>query len=223
MAAVSLTVCRGGPPTNQYVWSPFVTKLEARLRFDGVAYALGAGSPKTAPRGKIPYVQVEHAGTVESIGDSSTIIRTLISNGTLSDLNDALSAARRAHDLAVRALMEDKVYFYGTREKWCDNYTAMRSGALAAIPWPLQWLVGLLAYRGVASALYGQGTGRLSDEEVRLLKEEVWEGVDALLAESRQASGKAGNEPFWVLGGAAPTEADATLFGFVAGALVCTA
>ncbi|KHN97270.1 glutathione S-transferase [Metarhizium album ARSEF 1941] len=29
--------------------------------------------------------------------------------------------------------------------------------------------------------------------------------------------------PFWVLGGSRPTEADATVYGFVVGALVCTA
>lgn len=98
----------------------------------------------------------------------------------------------------------------------------MRSGVLAAIPYPIQLLVGLLAYRSISQTLWGQGTGRYSDEEIVPLKHEVWESVNALLAESRSKAG-AGNEPFWVLGGAEPSEADPTVFGFITSALVCKA
>lgn len=222
--APSITVCRGSPPTNSYVWSPFVIKLEARLRFDGIPYRLGGGSPPSAPKGKIPYVKMHSAGATETMGDSTLIIRALVDNGILGDANASLTPAQRAHDLAVRAMMEDRAYFYSTREKWCDNYTVMRSNALAAVPWPLQLLVGWLAYRSVTSALYGQGTGRLSGDEVLVFKEEVWESLDALLAESKPSKPSTGRaEPFWLLGGPEPTEADATVYGFIAGALVCDA
>ncbi|KJZ77232.1 hypothetical protein HIM_03553 [Hirsutella minnesotensis 3608] len=193
--ADKLTVHRGSPPSNRYVWSPFVTKLEARLRFDGVAYRLGAGSPRSAPKGKIPYVDVrlddgEHDETrVESLADSTLIIRALVQRGMLHDVNAGLQPAQRAHDLAVRAMLEDRVYFYGSREKWRDNYYAMRAHVLAAVPWPLQVLVGWLAYRGVESGLHGQGTGRLEHEEVQTLKLEVWESINALLVEARRSAG----------------------------------
>ncbi|KAK7414341.1 hypothetical protein QQX98_006783 [Neonectria punicea] len=215
-----LVVYRGSGKTGAFVWSPFVTKLEARLRFAGVPYKVGTGSPASAPRGKIPYVEIGSAG--EQLGDSALIIQRLVDDGTATDLNARLSPAQRAHDLAIRALLEDKVYFYTAREKWCDNYAIMRAGALAAVPWPAQWLVGLLAHRGVARTLDGQGAGRLTDDEVAAAKAEVWEGVDALLGEARRA-GAGDGAPFWVLGGAGPTEADATVFGFVAGSLVCEA
>ncbi|KAJ6441333.1 glutathione s-transferase [Purpureocillium lavendulum] len=217
----SITVFRGSPPTNAYVWSPFVTKLEARLRFGGVSYGLGGGSPPSAPKGKIPYVEIQQGGSKESLGDSGLIIRALVSNGIVRDANAPLTPTQKTHDLAVRSVMEDRVYFYGTREKWCDNYTVMRSNVLSAVPWPLQVIVGWLAYRGVASGLHGQGTGRLTDEEVLAFKEEVWESVDALVVEARQSA--SGNGPFWLLGLSEPTEADATLYGFIVGALVCDA
>ncbi|POR31566.1 Uncharacterized protein TPAR_08243 [Tolypocladium paradoxum] len=86
----------------------------------------------------------------------------------------------------------------------------MRSNAFAAKPWPLQLLVGWLVYRGVASGLHGQGTGRLSGDEVLVLKEEVWESLDALLAESKPSAGRA--ETLWILGGPEPTDADATAY-----------
>jgi hypothetical protein len=225
-----LTVYRGSPPTNAYVWSPFVTKLETRLRLSSVPYRLGGGSPRSAPKGKIPYIEAANPdGQTSTIGDSTLIIRHLVDDGTLPDLNAALSPAQRAHDLAIRALMEDKVYFYGTREKWHDNYAEMRAHALAAVPWPLQVVVGWLASRAVSSGLYQQGTGRLSGEEVHLFKEEVWDSLNALLTESVKTSSRLKSKtndddaPFWVLGGLEPTEADATVYGFIAGALVCTA
>ncbi|KAG8405152.1 hypothetical protein J3459_011278 [Metarhizium acridum] len=227
-----LTVFRGSPPKNAYVWSPFVTKLEARLRFSGVPYRLGGGSPRSAPRGKIPYVEVAGpgpGGEPRTMGDSTLIIRSLVEAGALPDVNAALPPAQRAHDLAARALLEDKVYFYGTREKWCDNYAEMRAHLLASVPWPLQAVAGWLARRAVSSGLYQQGTARLTDDEVRLLKEEAWDSLNALLTESVKTSSRQRSKtndddaPFWVLGGYEPTEADATVYGFIAGALVCTA
>lgn len=97
-----------------YTWSPFATKLEARLRFAGVKYQTAAGSPRKAPRGKIPYVTITETDTNEptSLGDSSLIIEKLIQDGLIEDLNARLTPAERANDLALQALLEDKLYFY---------------------------------------------------------------------------------------------------------------
>lgn len=98
----------------------------------------------------------------------------------------------------------------------------MRDSALSAIPWPLRWFIGLISHRAVTRALYGQGTGRFTDEEVSQLKQETWESLNELLGEAKRASiDDVG--PFWVLGGEGPSGADATVFGFVASALVSEA
>ncbi|KAL2261623.1 hypothetical protein VTK26DRAFT_3742 [Humicola hyalothermophila] len=230
---------RGFPTTPAHVWSPFVNKLEARLRFASVPYRIDVGSPRSAPRGKIPYLGVvppaaaaEGAEPTQYLSDSTLITGQLVSQGVLPDLNAALAPARRAQDLALRALLEDKFYFFATRERWVDNHARMRDGVLAALPWPVRLLAGHLAYRAVSATLHGQGAGRYSDEEAREIKREVWEALEALLAEARRAAastsgaGSAGGEreePFWVLGGEQPSEADATVYGFIASALVCTA
>lgn len=112
---LNLTLYRGWLEPNRYVWSPFVVKLEARLRFAGVPYKTASGSVKTAPKGKIPYIEItngDDGSTPASIGDSTLIIKHLIERGTLQDLNAGLSRSDRAHDLAARALLEDKLYFY---------------------------------------------------------------------------------------------------------------
>lgn len=106
----TMTVYRGWKDTGKHVWSPFVVKLEARLRFGGLAYRTAAGSPKTAPRGKIPYV--EFSTGEESLGDSGLIVQALTERGLLPDLNARLDGEGRARDLAVRAMMEDRLCFY---------------------------------------------------------------------------------------------------------------
>ncbi|KAL8936879.1 MAG: hypothetical protein Q9216_004704 [Gyalolechia sp. 2 TL-2023] len=222
MASPSLTIFRGFPTTAAYCWSPFATKLEARLRFAGLSYKKDIGAPPKGPRGKIPYLFVEEKnGASETVADSNLISEKLVANGMAEDLNAKLTPAEKAQDMAVRALLEDKVYFYQTYERWEQNYYTLRPVILGSLPYPVQVLVGSLAYRKMSATLYGQGTGRFSPEEISKFKTDVWENVNALLASSRQKKGSDGI--FYVLGGNAPTEADTTLFGFIASCLVCDA
>jgi hypothetical protein len=99
----------------------------------------------------------------------------------------------------------------------------MRSHILSALPYPVQLIVGLLAYRKVTQTLYGQGTGRFSTEEISSYRRQVWENIDALLVASRRKKTEtgAGDAMFWVSGGNEPSEADTALFGFITAALVC--
>jgi hypothetical protein len=46
------------------------------------------------------------------LGDSTLIISKLEDDGLLDDLNSKLSPVEKANDLALRALLEDKLYFY---------------------------------------------------------------------------------------------------------------
>jgi hypothetical protein len=108
--ASDLIVYRGFLGSSNYVWSPFVNKLEARLRLGGVAYSVKPGSRAQAPRQKVPYLGFENSN--ELLADTALITRKLIENGVLLDLNATLDPVQRAHDLAIRALLEDKLYFY---------------------------------------------------------------------------------------------------------------
>ncbi|KAL4787477.1 hypothetical protein BJX76DRAFT_5449 [Aspergillus varians] len=210
-----------------------LTKLEARLRFARIPYKIAAGSVKTAPKGKIPYIEItdrndetslattSSTNITSSLGDSTLIIKHLVERNILPDLNGDLSPSERAHDLALRALLEDKAYFYNTRERWTENYYTMRDHVLSAIPYPVRVIVGLIIYRSTVQTLHGQGTGRYSGEEIQGFRVEAWEAVNDLLVASKAKA--QGDGPFWVLGGEGPTEADTTVFGFVVSALICDA
>ncbi|KAL9010184.1 MAG: hypothetical protein Q9173_004856 [Seirophora scorigena] len=253
MSSPSLILFRGFPSQPAYVWSPFTSKLEARLRFAGLAYKTDQGAPPKGPRGKIPHLHVrkENHGEPETLSDTHLISEKLVADGIADELNGKLTPEEKAQDLAIRALLEDKCI--STRstnlhrepssmlslrlltptlhsqhvqnyERWEQNFYTMRPAVLAALPYPAQVLVGQLAYRKMSATLYGQGTSRFTPEEITKFKTEIWANVDALLTASRQGKEtKKEKSMFFVLGGATPTEADTTLFGFIASGLVCAA
>lgn len=115
----NLTVYRGWDSPGVYVWSPFVTKVEARLRFAGRPYHCECGSIPKAPRGKVPYISISDSKSDTSssvtprlLSDSTLIFEGLVEDGIIGDLNAKLSPVEKAHDAGLRALLEDKLYFY---------------------------------------------------------------------------------------------------------------
>lgn len=115
-----LRLFRGSEDAGHYVSSPFVTKVEFRLRLADVDYDLGAGAPWNGPKGKIPYLELQAElddgeQKPKMLGDSTFITRHLIESGILRDLNADLPPREKAQDLALRSLLEDKLYFYHVR------------------------------------------------------------------------------------------------------------
>ncbi|PYH45962.1 glutathione S-transferase family protein [Aspergillus saccharolyticus JOP 1030-1] len=218
-----ITLYRAFPWQGQYTWSPFVTKLETRLRFAGISYRTESGSPLSSPRGKVPYVDIRDrtTGATTTISDSALITKQLVEDGLVPDSNADLEPEKKVLDAGVRAILEDRFYFLMSHEKWIENYYEMRKHVLHAFSYPAQVALGYFIYRKRAQMLYEQGTMRFTAEELKGFKEEVWRYLNALLVS--QKAKQAGDEPFWVLGGEHPTEADACLFGFVVGALICSA
>ncbi|PSN69519.1 hypothetical protein BS50DRAFT_572639 [Corynespora cassiicola Philippines] len=217
-----ITIYRGWDTPGKYVWSPFVNKLEFRLRTSGIKYACAAGSIHAAPKGKIPYLELSSQGhDVRTLADSGLIIKELIAAGFMEDINSTLTKKEQAQDLAFRAVLEDKLYFYTGHERWVKNYYTMRDHTLWAIPYPLRIIIGLLAYRGNVRKLHDQGAGRFSEAELGRFIHEIWQSINGMLEESKKNIKDP--ECFWLLGGQQATEADATVFGFVVSVLVCDA
>jgi hypothetical protein len=90
------------------------------------------------------------------------------------------------------------------------------------MPWPVQVIVGNLVYNKQFRTLRGQGTGTFSAEEITVFRANIWETLNVLVS-AAQAQYQDREGPFWLWGGDTPTEADATLFGFIVSALICEA
>ncbi|GAB7359462.1 hypothetical protein MBLNU230_g6109t1 [Neophaeotheca triangularis] len=223
--APGLTLHRGFPPAKVYVWSAFVTKVEFRLRHAGVAYETGAGGPREAPKGKIPYLEISSEGSgggggAEQVPDSAQIVRELEGRGLLPRVHEGLTGVERAGVKGLVALLEERLYFLSLYERWIENYYTQRDQVLWRLPYPVKVVVGLVIYRSMVSTLYGQGTGRHSDEERRAFSKEIWESLEEMLKQRFAESTVARDEPVWCLGGKQPTDADAALFGFIVSSLV---
>ncbi|KAJ5494469.1 hypothetical protein N7463_010556, partial [Penicillium fimorum] len=147
---------------------------------------------------------------------------SIIASGHLEDLNRRLSPVEKAQDLSLKALLEDKLYFYQGHERWVVNYYAMRSKILESVPWLVQVIVGNIIYNKNIHNQQGQGTGSFSAEEIATFRQEIWESVNGLLS-AVHAHHRDREGPFWVWGGDDPTEADAVVFGFVVSGLICGA
>jgi hypothetical protein len=244
---IDITLFRGWKSPGSYVWSPFVTKLELRLRLSHIQYKTDAGSAKSGPTGKIPYVEICEKNTPNaspiSIGDSSLIANYFTEHGLIHDLDANQSASSQALDLAVRALLEDRLYFLNVhpvslykseyrnandlqmRERWIDNFYAHRDHILSALPQPVRVLVGLIIYRSICNTLHGQGTGRFTVEEATQFRRDIWTRLNGMLEESkkkaaRDGGGQESTACFWALGGDEPTECDTTLFAFICSDMV---
>lgn len=95
---------------KKYSASPFTNKLIMRLEVNGRSYESKLAKKNQAPKGKVPYIKVRPGN--KFIGDSDLIIKYLIHEGFLTeDINAKLTAFDIAQDHAIRALVEDKLYF----------------------------------------------------------------------------------------------------------------
>ena len=106
-------------------------------------------------------------------------------------------------------------------EKWLENYYTQRDSALGFMPFPIRVVVGIMASRQITTTLKGQGTGRFTVGEISDFRKQIWAEVNALLNGVKKKRGESG--PFWAVGGIQPTEVDATVYGFIASGLVCSA
>lgn len=192
--------CWGLPST-----SPFCIKLEAWLRMTGLPYEARVlrGLPRS-PTGKIPYVELADG---RLLADSGAIIETLAAERGVG-LDAGLDARERALGLAVTRLLEDHFYWVVAWDRWVppEHWAKTRVAYFGGLPWPLPWLVPLLARRSVLRALHGQGFGRMTEAAILARAERDLEALAGLVGDREHLLGR-------------PTSVDATIYAFLACAL----
>ncbi|RPB15173.1 hypothetical protein P167DRAFT_483078 [Morchella conica CCBAS932] len=196
-------------PVNGPSPSGYCQKLETFLRATGFTdYTLRTVQPISAPKGKLPYIELFKDGEkTDTIADSHFIVRELIEKGVVPDPDSRLTAAQRADTRAWQAWTEELLYPVVVYQRWCipTNFYASRS--ILPGPWPLQWLFGFYLKRNITNAMWANGFGRHSDEERERLVREWAEGLEARLE---------GTEFFH---GSEPTLIDMILCGFLQNAI----
>jgi glutathione S-transferase len=186
--------------------SPFCMKVETYLRMVGLPYETinGALSFK-APKRKLPYIE---DGT-QVVADSGFILEYL--KKTYGDrLDGNLSDAEKAIAHALRRLFEENLYWVALYSRWMEEsiYSKTRRLFFGALPPIMRELVAGRVRKGIQKALYAQGIGRHS-------RDEIYETGNADLT---AVSVWLGEKPF--LMGSAATSVDAIAYSLLANILV---
>jgi glutathione S-transferase len=179
--------------------SPFVLKTLTQLKMSGLPFRLERASPRTAPKGKIPFIR---DGDLV-LGDSVFILDHLkTAHGV--DLDAHLAPAQRSIGWALERMLEDHLYWAIIHTRWAIDANFEKG--------PAQFFAGApeeVKRAGQESArrnLFGQGFGRHGDAEIIDLAERDFAAASELLGEGPYLFGKRA------------CSVDATLFGFTAAA-----
>jgi glutathione S-transferase len=187
--------------------SPFCQKMETFLRAAKVQYEVEYTLNSSAPKRKLPYITIDN-DAANALPDTHFIIKHLVESRIAPDLDAPLSAVERADTRAWQAWTEELIANTAAYTKWIvdENYRTSRDETLAALAWPIRYLLGAYVRWKISGALWGQGVGRHSEKEVRSLMQEWVDGVNAKLEDGRE----------WFFGLEQPTTIDVILYAFLA-------
>ncbi len=184
--------------------SPFVVKVATWCKLAGVEHSLHAGDRNKAPKGKLPYVEVDG----EVLCDSSHIIKRLSEKHR--DLDEGLTDYERALSRAFQSMVEEHLYFVVLTLRWHDDrgWAVLRpefarylktAGVPGLVTGPLTGFI-----RGkVRDAAKAQGVARHTVAEVEAMGVEL---IDALAT-------FVGEKPYAL--GDSPRTLDATVWAFL--------
>jgi glutathione S-transferase len=199
-----ITLYAFGPAFGVPDPSPFVTKTEVQLKMAGIPYSKESGSPINAPKGKLPYI--DDGGRL--LGDSTFIREHLAAHHGL-DLDSGLTAEQRAQSWTIERLLEDHLYWGIVHMRWMndENFAKGPAHFFDGVPEAAREEVRKQARERVRAALFGQGLGRHSAEEVAELGARSLSALSELLGDREY------------LMGSRLCATDATVFGMTAAAL----
>ncbi len=186
--------------------SPFCMKVETFLKMAGLPYeTVLLSDPRKGPKGKLPYIEDDG----QTVSDSSWIIASLTTKYDLK-IDAELTDSQTVLTLALQRLMEEHLYWVIVYSRWIEakGWDLIKATYFASPPKPLQKIIPALIRRGVRQALFGQGMGRHTREEIYSF------GLQDLEALKIQLE----NNEFLVSSDK-PTTIDATGYAFIANVL----
>lgn len=144
--------------TGPFCFKSELALLHLKQEFEMVLSA----DPRSAPKGKLPYL--DDGGTV--IADSELILQHLdrkTGGGLYGHLNDR----ELADGIAFSRLAEEHLYWTMVASRWLDDawWPNIKEGFFASMPLPMRTFVPALARREVRQAYRLQGLGRHSLDE----------------------------------------------------------
>lgn len=184
--------------------SPFCIKLESYLRMTGLEYQVKEADLRKAPKGKVPYVEIEG----RLLADSQFIIEHLKRKHG-DPLDEKLTPEQHAIGHTVRRMLEESTYWHIVYMRWVDEagWRAYVPVLETMLPVVLGNVMLPVLRRKMFKTLHAQGTGRHNLEEVQALGKADITALSTLM----------GNKPFLL--GDSPSSYDATVYAFLVGVM----
>jgi len=184
--------------------SPFVMKGEMLLKLAGLPYQTSNRGFGKAPKGKLPYIDDE--GTIVA---DSTLIRLYLEQKYSIHFDRALSERDRGVAWAVDKMLEDHVYWAMVYWRWMNdaNFERGPKNFFKRAPAIIRPLVIWIVRRKVRGYLHSHGIGRHSEAEMTVMASRAFDALSQILGDNKY------------MFGTEPCGADATAFGFLAGAM----
>ncbi|MCF6229580.1 MAG: glutathione S-transferase family protein [Gammaproteobacteria bacterium] len=138
------------------------------------------------------------------IADSHLIIAYLRQHYD-SPLDRGLTSEQRAVAMLVGKALDEQLYWGLVYSRWIrsDTWPRVKAAFFNVVPAPMRAIVSWIAQRRVRRALYLQGFGRHSDEEILAMTTEMLQALSDLLGDKVYLLGEQ------------PSTLDATAFGFL--------
>ena len=150
------------PAFGQPSGSPFCTKAVCFLNLAGVEWRRAdLDDPRKMPHAKLPVVKDGQRLIPDSEG-----IRAFLEAGG-ADFDAGLTSKDKAYSRALIRMADEHLYFHLMHDRWANDavWPHLREVYFAAIPGLLRGPLSGIVRRDVMRQLYGQGSGRLDDEE----------------------------------------------------------
>ena len=147
--------------------SPFCMKLEVYLQMAKIPYQTHyTNIPRSSPTGKLPYIRDN--GRVMS---DSTLIIDYLKTQYGDDLDQHLTSNQRAEAWALQVLLEEHLYWIIVYFRWVDpeGWQVTKKDFFGKMPKVIQAIIPPLLRRKVKKALYQQGLGRHSRDDIYAL------------------------------------------------------
>lgn len=142
--------------------SPFPMKVAAFMRLHDIEYERMAGDVRTAPNGKIPYL--EHKG--KQIPDSELILDYLENEYSIG--KDQLTPEQHATGHALCRMLDERTYWVVVHMRWIDeqNWPFIRELFFAPVPALMRGFISGRIRKSMKKTLWRHGIGRHSVEQM---------------------------------------------------------
>jgi len=166
--------------------SPFVVKADVFLKMSGLEYKniSGIRNMKKAPKGKLPYISVEDDKQSALVADSQAIIDYLTKQYQLP-LDDHLTQEESAQAYLMTKSLDENLYWCLLYCRWnlTETWATVHKAFFSKMPFWLRVIVPTIYRRTVKKALYAQGMGRHSYDEVTDIADKSFKALANILAD----------------------------------------